>query len=99
MMAYPELRLMGLIVIAIKLSQPFDDIPRVPETEAHPMIVRVDWSKWQKIMIDGPSKGLRPSEAIHVTDKDILNLSGKKMDDYLDWYQRTFVDDRDPKRM
>ena len=46
-----------------------------------------------------PSEGLKQGDEIKVTDADVLGMSEKKIDDYLDWYQRTWIDDRDPKSM
>jgi RNA polymerase I-specific transcription initiation factor RRN7 len=44
-----------------------------------------------------PIKGLRRGDEIKVTDEDVLSMGPRKIDDYLDWYQRTWMDDRDPK--
>jgi RNA polymerase I-specific transcription initiation factor RRN7 len=44
---------MSLIVIATKLSHPFDDVDRVPQSEIDPTTVKVDWVKWRKITADG----------------------------------------------
>jgi RNA polymerase I-specific transcription initiation factor RRN7 len=90
---------MSLIVIATKLSHPFDDIERVPYSETDPTTVKVDWAKWRKIMAEAPTKGLKRGEEIKITDADVMKMSGKQMDDYLDWYQRTWIDDRNPKSM
>jgi RNA polymerase I-specific transcription initiation factor RRN7 len=94
---YPEVQLMSLIVIATKLSHPFDDVERLPETEADPTMVKVDWTIWRKIMAERPTKGLKRGEEIKITDEDVMAMSGKHMDGYLDWYQRTWIDDRNPK--
>ncbi|PSS25675.1 hypothetical protein M430DRAFT_48107 [Amorphotheca resinae ATCC 22711] len=94
---YPEIQLMSLIVVATKLSHPFDDIVRYPEDDSDPTIVKIDWSKWQDIMIEKSPAGLKRGEEIKVTDEDVLTMSGKKLDDYLDWYQRTWIDSRAPK--
>jgi RNA polymerase I-specific transcription initiation factor RRN7 len=94
---YPEIQLMSLIVVATKLSHPFDDIVRYPEDDSDPTIVKIDWSKWQDIMIEKSPAGLKRGEEIKVTDEDVLAMSGKKLDDYLDWYQRTWIDSRAPK--
>ena len=42
-------------------------------------------------------KGLKRGQEINVTDGDVFKMKGKELDDYLDWYQRTWVDDSDPK--
>lgn len=99
MAAYPEVRLTSLVVIATKLSHPFDNIARIPESDNDPTTVKIDWTKWRETMTDSPLKGLKRGEEITMTDMDVMNMNGKKMDDYLDWYQRTWIDDRAPKSM
>lgn len=96
-LAYPEIQLMCLIVIATKLSQPFDDIVRVPVSESDPATVKIDWTKWREIMAEKESPGLKRGEEMKIKDADIIGMSDKKMDDYLDWYQRTWTDDNNPK--
>ncbi len=95
--AYPEVRLISLIVVATKLGHPLDDITRIPENDIDPTIVKIDWTKWREIMMNSPSRGLKRGDEITVTDVDVMDMNGKKMDDYLDWYQRTWIDDRAPK--
>jgi len=90
---------MSLIVIATKLSQPFDEVDRIPQSETDPTTVKVDWKRWREIMADAPTKGLKRGEEINVTDAGVMKMSGKQMDDYLNWYQRTWIDDRNPKSM
>lgn len=97
--SYPEIQMMSLIVIATKLSNPFDDIDRFPESEIDPTIVRISWPNWISVMQERPSKGLKRGEEVKVTDADVWDMNAKKMDDYLEWYQRTWIDDRDPKSM
>ena len=96
---YPEIQLMSLIVIVTKLSQPFDDILRSPENDSDPTTMRMNWEKWQEIMAEEPIDGLRRGEEVKDKDVDVLSMTGKKLDDYLDWYQRTWIDDRDQKSM
>lgn len=95
--AHPEIQMISLIVIATKLAHPFDNIPRYPESESEATIVRIDWEKWVSTMKDAPSRGLKRGEEIKVTEADVPNMNAKEMDDYLDWYQRTWVNDSDPK--
>lgn len=98
-LAYPEIQIISAIVVAAKLCYPFDNIERLPYSGSDPTSMKMDWSKWRDIMIPGPSKRLRKGEELKITDKDVLTMSEAKMDDYLDWYQRTWIDDRDPKCM
>ncbi|CZR62368.1 related to polymerase I core factor (CF) subunit [Phialocephala subalpina] len=95
--AYPEIQMISLIVIATKLSHPFDDIPRIPESDSEPTTVRIDWPKWVRTMAELPARGLKRGEEIRATDADVANMNARKMDDYLDWYQRTWIDDSNPK--
>jgi RNA polymerase I-specific transcription initiation factor RRN7 len=95
--AYPEVQILSLIVIATKLCHPFDDIVRVPESLTDSSAIRIDWDGWRDIMREKPVKGFRKGEQVEVTDADVFQMSEKKLDEYLDWYQRTWIDDRDPK--
>ena len=97
MKAYPELALICLIVIATKLNHPFDSIIRIPESDSDPTTTKIDWSEWREIMSEKGSVGLKRGEEIKATDVDVSSMNAKKMDDYLDWYQKTWLDDRDPK--
>ena len=88
---------MCLIVVATKLSQPLDGIVRHPESDSDPSTVKIDWRKWREAMTEKDVTGLRRGEEIMVTDMEVLNMSTEAMDDYMDWYQRTFLDDRPSK--
>lgn len=88
---------MCLVVVATKLSHPFDDIVRIPESEVDPTTVKIDWKRWAEIMVEPPSVGLRRGDEWKVKDTDVFDMSKKQLDDYLDWHQRTWYDDRDPK--
>jgi RNA polymerase I-specific transcription initiation factor RRN7 len=96
-LAYPEIQLMCIIVVATKLSQPFDVIVRHPESESDPTTLKIDWLKWREIMTEKESDELKRGEEIKITDASVISMSERKMDDYLDWYQRTWTDDRDSK--
>lgn len=95
--AYPEIQLMSLIVLATKLIHPFDDVTRIPESELDPGTVKVDWKSWWDIMSGAVESGLKRGEEINVTDEVVMAMDGKQIDHYLDWYQRTWIDDRDLK--
>lgn len=97
--AYPEIQIISMIILATKLSHPFDSITRIPESDLDPTALKIDWAKWRKTMGERSSDGLKQGDEIKVTDADVLDMSEKKMDDYLDWYQRTWIDDRDAKSM
>lgn len=95
--AYPEVQIVSLIVLATKLCHPFDDIDRTPESDLDPTTLKMDWAKWRRVVSRTPLEGLRSGDEVKITDEDVLGMNERKMDDYLDWYQRTWIDDRDPK--
>lgn len=88
---------MSLIVVATKLSQPFDDIIRYSESESDPGIVQINWSKWAESIGEPPVVGLKKDEEVYVTDKDVVGMNEEAMDDYLDYFQKNWLDDRPPK--
>ncbi|KAI1003848.1 hypothetical protein K3495_g4362 [Podosphaera aphanis] len=95
--SYPEVRLISLVVIATKLSQPFDDILRVPENDMDPSLLKISWKEWSTIMTDEETKGLKRGEEIWLKDTNVWDMNEKDIDQYLDWYQNTWMDDRNPK--
>ncbi|OWP04605.1 60S ribosomal protein L [Marssonina coronariae] len=95
--AYPEIQLVSLIVIATKLAHPFDDILRVPESYSDPTAVKIDWGKWMKATTSESPEGFVKGEEIRAQDSDVWNMNADKLDDYMDWYQNTWIDDRNPK--
>ncbi|KAM0134144.1 hypothetical protein ACHAO1_005832 [Botrytis cinerea] len=94
---YPEYQLASLIVIATKLSQPFDDIQRHPEGNLDATAARINWAKWQSIMFDDPIEGMKRGDEIKITDADVFKMTGEQMDDWMNWYHKTWIDDRDQK--
>lgn len=95
--AYPENQIISLVVIATKLSQPFDDIERTPESVTDSSALKIDWMTWVDAMSDPPLEGITHGDAININDENVLKMDENKLDDYLDWYQRTWIDDRDIK--
>ena len=94
----PEIQLMCLLIIAVKLYHPFDGLPRHARSLADPAALTIDWAAWVDIQsshgvhISDESHLKRGSE-IKVNEKDVMNMTGKEMDEYMDWYERTFVDE------
>jgi RNA polymerase I-specific transcription initiation factor RRN7 len=91
--AYPESKIISLVVIATKLSQPFDGVVRVPESITDPSSLTVNWEGWIKATAKAPAEGFQRGREIEITEKDVFKMSDKKLDSYLDWYQRTWIDD------
>lgn len=94
---YPELRLMGLIVVSTKLLQPCDNITRKPEIGTDPITMRLRWESWKHVMTEKEVKGLKPGEEVKIREEDVFEMNGEKLDDYLAWYQKTWMDDKEDK--
>ncbi len=92
---FPEARLMSLLIIAVKVSQSLDSVECRPRTDSEPAALAVNWRVWQDTL--GPEnrkrKTLLPGEEIKVTEEDVFRMNGPQLDQYLDWYQRIWIDD------
>ena len=94
----PEIQLMCLLVIAVKLYHPFDDITRHVRSLADSTALAIDWETWVDVHSSHSLHAtgetyLRRGSEINVTEKDVLNMTGEQMDEYMDWYEKTFVDE------
>ncbi|KAL9114524.1 MAG: hypothetical protein Q9227_001605 [Pyrenula ochraceoflavens] len=89
---YPELQIMSLLVVAVKLYWPFDNILRYPESAAEPAAQRMDWEKWIQIHNgrDPTSTGMDKNE-FEITEDDIFRMTGEEIDSYMDWHQRQWL--------
>jgi RNA polymerase I-specific transcription initiation factor RRN7 len=95
----PELQLMSIIVVALKLFQGFDGKERRPKTDNEAASLVIDWDVWQKSTREPESAlGYFPKGGeINVVERDVFNLSKGQMDQYMDWYEKMWVDDAEPK--
>ncbi|KAK4694541.1 RNA polymerase I-specific transcription initiation factor RRN7, partial [Lecanoromycetidae sp. Uapishka_2] len=93
----PELQLTCLLVIATKLYHPFSGPPRHARSFADPAALALDWSVWIAALKAHDEALIeehhfpRGSE-INVSEKDALKLTGEQIDEYLDYFERTFID-------
>ena len=94
----PEVQLMCLLIIAVKLYHPFDGSIRHVRSLADPAALTIDWESWvdsrsaSKMQATRETHLERGSE-ISVSEKDIMSMTGEQLDQYMDWYERTFVDE------
>ena len=97
--AFPEIQLMSLLVITVKLLYPFDDTQRFPRSVQEPTSQKMDWISWKRHQLDlrerpSPASLARGRE-IDVHDTDVFKMSRQELDSYMDWYQKTWV--REPR--
>ena len=96
--SFPEVQLMALVVVAVKMYYPFDELKRYAETLEEPGVVTIDWDVWgeehakyRRRATLGGKLGL--GNAIKVKETDVFAMSEREIDEYLDWYERMWVKD------
>lgn len=88
---------MAILVIAVKLYHPFDGVHRCATTLTEPGIMTIDWDVWseQQKDFDGrlTSGGkLGRGNEIKVKEQEVLDTTADQIDEYLDWFERTWVE-------
>lgn len=93
--AFPEMQLMSLLVIAVKLLYPFDRVQRLPRSIHEPTTQKIDWISWrkhrQKLAEHPPGASLARGSEVDVRDTGVFKMSQQELDSYIDWYQKTWV--------
>lgn len=94
----PEIQLICLLTIAVKLYHPFDGFTRHVRSLADSAALTVDWATWVDVQTSHGVHAsgeihLEPGREINVTERDVMNMTGEQLDGYMDWYERTFVDE------
>ncbi|KAI4250273.1 MAG: hypothetical protein LQ352_005392 [Teloschistes flavicans] len=89
---------MALLVITVKLYHPFDSIDRHPRSLTEPGTLGIDWDRWCEIQEnydarDTAGDKLGRGNEIKVAEADVFKLSGDQIDEYLDWFEKTWVDE------
>ncbi|PKX89555.1 TFIIB-type zinc finger domain-containing protein [Aspergillus novofumigatus IBT 16806] len=86
----PEVQLITLIVIITKLFFPFDDIKRYPVSSREPSAQVLDWELWGQVQRHFDSR--ETGNEILVTEKDVFNMAPAQLDEYMDWYETSWLD-------
>ena len=98
---HPELELIALLVMATKLSYPFDQVERHPSTATESAALAIDWNSWSEIYsqfrITKSSTAEDQERLFGVTEHDIMGMGDEELDEYLDWFQETWITD-DPSK-
>lgn len=94
----PEIALMSLLVIVVKLYNPFDTIDRHPRSWSDAGTLALDWDRWCEAQKNYDSRDtadgkLGRGNEVKVAEADVFKMSGDQMDEYLDWFEKTWVDD------
>ena len=93
--AFPEVELMSLLVVAVKLLYPADEVQRHPQSLHEPAAQQMDWiswkRRWQDLAKSSPRTGLARGSEIDVRDTDVFKMSQQELGSYMNWYQKTWV--------
>lgn len=92
---FPEAQLMALLVIAVKLSYPFENTTQHPTTINEAATTAVNWNAWIEALQSYRSALKTPErltyrECLEVDEDSIFRFSDQQVDDYLDWYNQEF---------
>ena len=103
---HPEVRLIALLVITVKLYNSFDELERFARSSNDTGSLAIDWSVWEiarqryKAQIR-EGRPFVPGDESKVVEHDVFGLSDQQLDAYLDWYNNVWVDEEpvlDPER-
>lgn len=94
----PEIRLVSLLIIAVKLYHPFDSLPKYAKSLTESGVLTMDWGVWIQAQKNNGSHStiegrLACGNEIAVTEEDVFSMSGRQLDEYLDWYEKTWIDE------
>uniref|UniRef100_A0A093XEK6 RNA polymerase I-specific transcription initiation factor rrn7 n=1 Tax=Talaromyces marneffei PM1 TaxID=1077442 RepID=A0A093XEK6_TALMA len=96
---YPEAQLLGLIVVATKLIFPFSNAKGFPSAATEPAAQLIDWNLWRATQkqfesLDKIRGRLSKGQEINVNEGNVFHMTENQLDDYLDWYQDTWLDQK-----
>lgn len=89
---------MCLLIIAVKLYHPFDSFARHVRSLADSAALTIDWAAWVDVQSSRNVHAigdahLERGREINVTERDVMNMTGEQLDEYMDWYERIFIDE------
>jgi RNA polymerase I-specific transcription initiation factor RRN7 len=100
----PEAQLIGCLVLCVKLLYPFDKVRRAPHSSSEPTAVLMNWKQWCKHMAAAKKEhrasnpGFTTEELTKLQESDVFKLQSDQLDQYLDFYADTFLDEAEIQR-
>ena len=87
---------MALVVVSVKLYHPFDSVKRYAKAATDLGVLMIDWDVWceeqKKYRGRETSDGkLGRGNEMRVKEQDVFRMSEEQLDEYLDWYEKTWV--------
>ena len=88
---------MTLIVISTKLFFPFDKIRRHPGSANEPATQAIDWKAWEQAQRHFDNREtstghIGRGKEVLTTEKDVLDMTPTQLDEYMDWYESSWLD-------
>jgi hypothetical protein len=82
-----------------KLYYPFDDIKRYPTSLNDPPAQLIDWEEWCTLQRKFDNRGkeggkLGRGNEFHVKESDVFQMSPEQLDEYMDWYEKSWLDSK-----
>ncbi|QDS70646.1 hypothetical protein FKW77_000904 [Venturia effusa] len=95
---FPESQLISTIIVAVKLLYPFDGTKRYPHSAEDPSSVVLNWGAWVRARSEYEDHVLNAGklsyeDAAKVSEMDLLKMSDSMIDDYLDYFDKTWTVD------
>ncbi|KAF3937439.1 hypothetical protein ABW19_dt0208878 [Dactylella cylindrospora] len=101
----PDIQLMTLLIIALKLCTSLDGIRRHSYTISEVSNMTPDWEPWKSI-IQMKEKDVKPKDfdgstvrdrnwQLTVEESEIYGFTEKEMDEYLDWFEKNLAGGED----
>ncbi|KAF2722953.1 hypothetical protein K431DRAFT_265547 [Polychaeton citri CBS 116435] len=90
----PEVRLLALLLVSTKLLFPCDDVERFAVSGEDLDALSMDWSSWETLLSNRSSDSspeLSFAESFKLDEKQCLDASDDRLDQYLDWYQNNIA--------
>ncbi|KAF1952356.1 hypothetical protein CC80DRAFT_479584 [Byssothecium circinans] len=96
----PEAQLIACLGVCVKLCFPFDGKPRYPRSNAEPAATSIDWRAWCNTMRNAENNRkdeghFTMEELTKLEERDVFDMTGDHLDQYLDFYLENFVDETD----
>ena len=101
----PEAQLVGCLVVCVQLLYPFDGEQRHPRLATEPTAAAINWPHWheqleiKKEKEGGADQCLNIEELTKLKESDVFDMTSDRLDQYLDFYTSTFLDDAEIQRV
>lgn len=100
----PEAQLAGCLIVCVRLLYPFDSEKRNPRLASEPASAIMNWARWFEQVQDtksgseGGNDRFTIEKLTKLEEKDAFDMAPEQLDQYLDFYADTFLDDAEVQR-